>query len=1153
MDRIINSNTEKQTIYEIYRACRLCGAGAGYKMPIIQNVVDLDASGIELTQKIRDCVQIEVHPDDKMPPLICELCVDKVNDFYEFVELCQRTNKRTRMRLGLPPQNPSRVPSSDASSNSGDCILGVTEPVYQNDDSDEPLAPVTRRSKQPEVKKVKMPAGRRMASVKMNRTGSVSQEINRRRCINCSLAVPRNTSIHTVESVHNKIREVLNSWVNGTPTLKVVSSKQKRPPTPPRSSRAKGSSEDTISLSSLKQQQAKKSSVKVETPQPKSILKKSKEREVEKPKVKREETPPPVRSKRSREAAKPEVPQKKVKLSVPVKPPEFACVVCALSLRSNQALTSHVRCHTVQYTNPELSVPVKPPESACVVCALSLRSNQALTSHVRCHTVQYTSPELACNACSEWFSTPEEVVNHHTQHRVKHRPYRCRRCRGRYSSAHRYTEHIATSKCVPWPEVPDKKCPSCWRLFPTGNLLRLHHCGGEDNRPGGKCSNCKRVYSLLKNQKKHEAICLSKKKGSSEIKVDPDVKARIKPVQVRITRCDGLLETQNDVSRVPKNYGLDRRCVYPYLSTVKSQLCLDSMVSIKTELDDIEDEEFVHWDSSSDSEGKTTVDSLTTLSLKKIFSRKCLGKVARKRRKVKLEFEGTMKRDIENIINNFDNEDSWDNGNNGSDEESLLTNYVPFDEPVSNRKADVEDSNDSQSILDLNAGAKNDENSKTEAVSDAVRVDKNSERSGIETDENINKEGLNNRERLDKDSEESARETEDKINEDVGTEDGLSNRVSDKDSECGTETADKVNSELENSEKDVTEISRVSVIRENNDSRSNDVDTDSTGISNDNDAKTENNTEVSNDDSRESNNDKSNNDNRTETIADFNHVDSVENKPEERTNTDNVDLDNENSNNDCKDDINNSNNSSTVDNKNDNSMEDDTNDSTLNNDSGNTNNDQENTNDYENTNNDNENTNNDHEDTSNDHENTINDHENTNNDHENTNNDNENTINDNERVSDTISAKTNGEVEEKSDKLSFGDMDDISDTEVDDKKLMDDLNEHIGEDNKNNDESNQNNDLDKQNGANNDVTNACEDRENLTDHERAINDLISENNDKSNYNHVADSNDKVTGNNDVNDYEADKISLEDLLPPKSDAKSMDLDSISDDEFDFDAC
>lgn len=61
MDGFINTKIEAQTIYEIYRACRLCGAGAGYKMPIIQNVVDLDVREVELKQKIRDCVQIEVN------------------------------------------------------------------------------------------------------------------------------------------------------------------------------------------------------------------------------------------------------------------------------------------------------------------------------------------------------------------------------------------------------------------------------------------------------------------------------------------------------------------------------------------------------------------------------------------------------------------------------------------------------------------------------------------------------------------------------------------------------------------------------------------------------------------------------------------------------------------------------------------------------------------------------------------------------------------------------------------------------------------------------------------------------------------------------------------------------------------------------------
>ncbi|GBP50075.1 hypothetical protein EVAR_39654_1 [Eumeta japonica] len=136
MDRLLNTKSEKQSIYEIFRACRLCGAGGGYKMPIIQSIpLDIEED-VELRQKIRECVQIEVHQNDKMPPLICELCVDKINDFYEFLEMCRQTNKKTRLRLGLPPQT---LPHG--ASDAGDCILGVTEPVYLNEDSnDMPLS-----------------------------------------------------------------------------------------------------------------------------------------------------------------------------------------------------------------------------------------------------------------------------------------------------------------------------------------------------------------------------------------------------------------------------------------------------------------------------------------------------------------------------------------------------------------------------------------------------------------------------------------------------------------------------------------------------------------------------------------------------------------------------------------------------------------------------------------------------------------------------------------------------------------------------------------------------------------------------------------------------------------------------------------------------
>lgn len=40
--------------------------------------------------------------NDRMPQRICALCVDKINDFYEFREMCEATNVQTRKLLNLP-------------------------------------------------------------------------------------------------------------------------------------------------------------------------------------------------------------------------------------------------------------------------------------------------------------------------------------------------------------------------------------------------------------------------------------------------------------------------------------------------------------------------------------------------------------------------------------------------------------------------------------------------------------------------------------------------------------------------------------------------------------------------------------------------------------------------------------------------------------------------------------------------------------------------------------------------------------------------------------------------------------------------------------------------------------------------------------------
>ncbi|XP_048003081.1 probable serine/threonine-protein kinase roco9 [Leguminivora glycinivorella] len=154
--------------------------------------------------------------------------------------------------------------------------------------------------------------------------------------------------------------------------------------------------------------------------------------------------------------------------------------------------------------------------------------------------------------------------------------------------------------------------------------------------------------------------------GRGDLIADPDVLRRLKPMQVRITKCDGLLVREigdhYDVSRVKPNYGLAKNYIYPYmkLPPVKSEpLYRNSMVAIPLALK--EELSFTHWDSDSDVEETIikTVPSLTTLTIKKLFSKNLLGKVPRKRKKVKNEtFDneefGDVSKDINDIINSLD-------------------------------------------------------------------------------------------------------------------------------------------------------------------------------------------------------------------------------------------------------------------------------------------------------------------------------------------------------------------------------------------------------------------------------------------------------------------------------------------------------------------
>uniref|UniRef100_A0A182WK68 Uncharacterized protein n=1 Tax=Anopheles minimus TaxID=112268 RepID=A0A182WK68_9DIPT len=94
---------------QVYNICRLCGVDNPDKIPIIgaeDEIFIADSEEPTLAKKIEQCVGIKVDLMDQMPQQICSLCVDKVNDFFEYRSMCEAINIQTRRFLSLPLEQP---------------------------------------------------------------------------------------------------------------------------------------------------------------------------------------------------------------------------------------------------------------------------------------------------------------------------------------------------------------------------------------------------------------------------------------------------------------------------------------------------------------------------------------------------------------------------------------------------------------------------------------------------------------------------------------------------------------------------------------------------------------------------------------------------------------------------------------------------------------------------------------------------------------------------------------------------------------------------------------------------------------------------------------------------------------------------------------
>ncbi|KPJ14374.1 hypothetical protein RR48_01313 [Papilio machaon] len=219
---------------------------------------------------------------------------------------------------------------------------------------------------------------------------------------------------------------------------------------------------------------------------------------------------------------------------------------------------------------------------------------------------------------------------------------------------------------------------------------------------------------------------------------------------------------KHEKKALSKVFGLDKNCTYPYLRTVKTEpkTGRDGMVRIEDEIKDVFYEaDYIHWDSDTSSDGedepyikKRKVPNLSTLSLKTIFSPRYLGRVRRKRRKVKTEIipeNLTQNKDMFDVVDSFDDVHDLERLNDCSFDQlfgSALQKIVPDveDNPMEEGSGHKEDNNlkeDSNGdIFSKEGKGDKDVNLSKEEHNSDKEVSLKKEENGIDKENSLNKE-----------------------------------------------------------------------------------------------------------------------------------------------------------------------------------------------------------------------------------------------------------------------------------------------------------------------------------------------------------------------------------------------------------------------------
>ncbi|CAH0604547.1 unnamed protein product [Chrysodeixis includens] len=76
------------------RVCRLCLSSRGELLPIFPTTSSDDSEPPVLAVKIKDCVSVQINENDDLPTNVCRKCMDNVNNWHVFKNVCERTQNK---------------------------------------------------------------------------------------------------------------------------------------------------------------------------------------------------------------------------------------------------------------------------------------------------------------------------------------------------------------------------------------------------------------------------------------------------------------------------------------------------------------------------------------------------------------------------------------------------------------------------------------------------------------------------------------------------------------------------------------------------------------------------------------------------------------------------------------------------------------------------------------------------------------------------------------------------------------------------------------------------------------------------------------------------------------------------------------------------